>query len=126
MASALVFLTDKPLPAKGIQTKFDATFINSKKKDFKLLQSGDAPVIQGDIIVEVSKKDDINWKPFLNTLGSKWKTQIVPLIAKDSDHKDTVKQIEGYPIHPIAFNGVDALGDWYLDYVSGLLKVRLK
>ena len=126
MASALLFLTDKPLPTKGIQTKFDATFITSKKKEFKLLQDGEAPVIQGDIIVEVTKKDKLNWKPFLNALGSKWKTQIVPLIAKDSDHKDAVKQIEGYPIHPIAFNGVDAMGDWYLDYVSGLLKVRLK
>jgi len=126
MASALVFLTDKPLPTKGIQSKFDATFINSKKKDFNLLKSGDAPVMQGNIIVEVTKKDNIDWKLFLNALGSKWKTQIVPLIAKDSNHKDTVKQIEGYPIHPIALNGVDALGDWYLDYVSGLLKVRLK
>ena len=75
---------------------------------------------------EVTKKDKIDWKPFLNALGSKWKTQIVPLIAKDSNHKDTIQQIEGYPIHPIALNGVDAMGDWYLDYVSGLLKVRLK
>jgi len=48
------------------------------------------------------------------------------MISKDSNLKDTVKNITGYPIHPIAQNGIEALGDWYLDYVSGLLKVRLK
>ena len=126
MASALVFLTEKSLPAKGMQSHFDATFINSKKKEFKMLIEGEAPSIQGDIIVEVTKKDKIEWNVLLNALGSKWKTQIVPMISKDSNMKDTVEQIQGYPIHPIASNGVDALGEWYLHYVSGLLKVRLK
>ena len=126
MASALVFLTDKSLPAKGMQSHFDATFITSKKKEFKMLVEGEAPSIPGDIIVEVNKKDKVDWAPFLNALGSKWKTQIVPMISKDCNMKDTVEQIQGYPIHPIASNGVDALGEWYLHYVSGLLKVRLK
>ena len=91
-----------------------------------MLIEGEAPSIQGDIIVEVTKKDKIEWNVLLNALGSKWKTQIVPMISKDSNMKDTVEQIQGYPIHPIASNGVDALGEWYLHYVSGLLKVRLK
>jgi len=126
MASALVFITEKSLPKKGMHTKFDATFITKKEKAFKLLQSGEAPDIKGDIIVEILTKEKIDWAPLLNALGSKWKTQIVPLITKDSKLEDTVANITGYPIHPIALNGVEALGDWYLEYVSGLLKVRLK
>ena len=54
MASALVFLVDKPLTSKGPQTYFDATHITSKKKHFKTLQKGDTPDIKGDIIVEVN------------------------------------------------------------------------
>ena len=34
MASALVFLVDKPLTAKGPQTYFDAEHMTSKKKAF--------------------------------------------------------------------------------------------
>ena len=77
MASALVFLTNKPLPAKGPQNYFDATHITSKKRHFKTLQKGDAPNIQGDIIVEINQADKIGLTPMLNALGSKWKTQIV-------------------------------------------------
>ena len=126
MASALVFLTNKPLPAKGPQNYFDATHITSKKRHFKTLQKGDAPNIQGDIIVEVTYADKIEWTPMLNALGSKWKTQIVPIITKDFKLTNTVQAIQGYPIHPIALDGFSTLGDWYAEYVGSLLKVRLK
>ena len=126
MASALVFLTNKSLPAKGPQIYFDATHITSKKKHFKTLQKGDAPDIQGDIIVEITHADKIGLTPLLNALGSKWKTQIVPILTKDFKLVNTVKAIEGYPIHPIALDGFSTLGDWYAGYVAGLLKVKLK
>ena len=126
MASALVFLTNKPLPAKGPHNYFDATHITSKKRHFKTLHKGDAPNIQGDIIVEVTYADKIEWTPMLNALGSKWKTQIVPIITKDFKLINTVKAIQGYPIHPIALDGFSTLGDWYAEYVGSLLKVRLK
>ena len=126
MASALVFLTNKPLPAKGPQNYFDATHITSKKKHFKTLQKGDAPNIQGDIIVEINQADKIGLTPMLNALGSKWKTQIVPILTKDFKLTKTVQAIEGYPIHPIALDGFSTLGDWYAEYVASLLKVRLK
>ena len=126
MASALVFLVDKPLTAKGPQTYFDAEHITSKKKHFKTLVKGDAPDIAGDIIVEVSKKDKIDWVPFLNALGSKWKTQIVPILTKDSKLADTIQSITGYPIHPVALDGFNTLEDWYAQYVASLLKIRLK
>ena len=61
MASALVFLVDKPLTLKGPQTYFDATHITSKKKHFKTLLKGDAPDIKGDIIVEVTPADKVEW-----------------------------------------------------------------
>jgi len=126
MASALVFLTDKSLPAKGMQTRFDATFLTSKKKEWKQLCQGEAVTIKGDIIVEITYKDKIDWPVLLNALGSQFRTQVVPLITKDSKLIEIIPKIEGYPIHPIALNGFDALGDWYAEYVSGLLKVRLK
>ena len=126
MASALVFLVDKPLIAKGPQTYFDATHITVKKKHFKSLQKGEAPDIKGDIIVEVTTKDKIDWTLFLNALGSKWKTQIVPMISKDSKLLDLIKNIQGYPIHPVALEGFTSLKDWYAEYVASLLKVRLK
>ena len=126
MASALVFLVDKPLTSKGPQTYFNATHITSKKKHFKTLQNGDAPDIQGDIIVEINKADNIGLTPMLNALGSKWKTQIVPILTKDFKLVNTVKAIEGYPIHPIALDGFSTFGDWYAQYVASLLKVRLK
>ena len=126
MASALVFLTNKPLPAKGPQTYFDAVHITSKKKHFKTLQKGDTPDIKGDIIVEVKSSDKIGLTPMLNALGSKWKTQIVPILTKDFKMIKTVKEIQGYPIHPIALDGFSTLGDWYAEYVASLLKVRLK
>ena len=126
MASALVFLVDKPLKAKGPQTYFDAIHITSKKKHFKTLQKGEAPDIQGDIIVEVSHADKVEWTLMLNALGSKWKTQIVPMITKDYKLIDTVKAIQGYPIHPVSLDGFTSLADWYADYVASLLKVRLK
>ena len=126
MASALVFLTNKPLPAKGPQTYFDATHITSKKKHFKILQKGDTPNIKGDIIVEITHADKIGLTPMLNALGSKWKTQIVPILTKDFKLTKTVQAIEGYPIHPIALDGFRSLGDWYAEYVASLLKVRLK
>ncbi len=126
MASALVFLTNKSLPAKGPHTYFAATHITSKKKHFKTLLKGDAPDIKGDIIVEVTRADKIEWTPMLNALGSKWKTQIVPIITKDFKLINTVKAIQGYPIHPIALDGFSTLGDWYAEYVGSLLKVRLK
>ena len=126
MASALVFLVDKPLTSKGPQTYFDATHITSKKKHFKTLLKGDAPNIQGDIIVEINQADKIGLTPLLNAIGSKWKTQIVPILTKDFKLVNTVKAIEGYPIHPIALDGFSSLGDWYAEYVAGLLKVKLK
>ena len=126
MASALVFLTNKPLPAKGPQTYFDATHITSKNKYFKTLQKGDTPNIKGDIIVEITHADKIGLTPMLNALGSKWKTQIVPILTKDFKLTKTVQAIEGYPIHPIALDGFRSLGDWYAEYVASLLKVRLK
>ncbi len=126
MASALVFLVDKPLTAKGPQTYFDATHITAKKKHFKTLQKGEAPDIKGDIIIEVTIKDKIDWTLFLNALGSRWKTQIVPLIGKGSKLLDTIQTIEGYPVHPISIDGFDTLKVWYAEYVASLLKVRLK
>ena len=126
MASALVFLTNKPLPAKGPQNYFDATHITSKKNHFKTLQKGDTPNIKGDIIVEITHADKIGLTPMLNALGSKWKTQIVPILTKDFKLTKTVQAIEGYPIHPIALDGFRSLGDWYAEYVASLLKVRLK
>tara|TARA_Y100000114_G_C11668940_1_gene282807 strand:+ start:72 stop:455 length:384 start_codon:yes stop_codon:yes gene_type:complete len=126
MASALIFLTNKSLSAKGPQTYFDATHITSKNKHFKTLQKGDVPDIKGDIIVEVTHADKVEWTPLLNALGSKYKTQIVPMITKDFKPVNTVKAIEGYPIHPIALDGFSSLGDWYAEYVAGLLKVKLK
>ena len=126
MASALVFLTDKALKAKGPQTYFDATHITSKSKHFKTLQKGDTPDIKGDIIVEVTHADKIGLTPMLNALGSKWKTQIVPILTKDFKLVNTVKEIQGYPIHPIALDGYSSLGNWYAEYVASLLKVRLK
>ena len=126
MTSALVFLTDKALKAKGPQTYFDATHITSKSKHFKTLQKGDTPDIKGDIIVEVTHADKIGLTPMLNALGSKWKTQIVPILTKDSKLADAIKSITGYPIHPVALDGFNTLGDWYAQYVASLLKVRLK
>ena len=126
MASALVFLVDKPLKSKGPHSYFDATHINSKKKAFKTFEAGDIADIKGDIIVEVCTKDKVNWVPFLNAIGSKWKTQIVPLVNKDSKLLNTIQAIQGYPIHPIALDGFSSLGDWYAEYVASLLKVRLK
>ena len=96
------------------------------KKHFKTLAKGDAPDIAGDIIVEVSNKDKIDWVPFLNALGSKWKTQIVPILTKDFKLSNTVKEIQGYPIHPIVLDGFSTLGDWYAEYVASLLKDMLK
>ena len=126
MASALVFLVDKPLTSKGPQTYFDATHITSKKKHFKTLLKGDAPDIKGDIIVEVTPADKVEWKSMLNALGSKWKTQIVPILTKDFKMISTVKDIQGYPIHPVALYGFTSLKEWYAEYVASLLKVRLK
>ena len=126
MASALVFLVDKPLTSKGPQTYFDATHITSKKKHFKTLLKGDAPDIKGDIIVEVTPADKVEWKSMLNALGSKWKTQIVPILTKDFKMISTVKDIQGYPIHPVALDGFTLLKEWYAEYVASLLKVRLK
>ena len=110
MASALVFLTNKPLPAKGPQTYFDATHITSKKNHFKTLQKGDTPNIKGDIIVEITHADKIGLTPMLNALGSKWKTQIVPILTKNFKLTKTVQAIEGYPIHPIALDGFKPFG----------------
>ena len=126
MASALVFLVDKPLTSKGPQSYFDATHITSKKKHFKTLLKGDAPDIKGDIIVEVTPADKVEWKSMLNALGSKWKTQIVPILTKDFKMISTVKDIQGYPIHPVALDGFTSLKEWYAEYVASLLKVRLK
>jgi hypothetical protein len=126
MASALVFLVDKPLTAKGPQTYFDAEHMTSKKKAFKTLQKGEVPNIVGDIIVEVSLKDKVDLVPFLNAIGSKWKTQIVPMITKDTKLLELIKNIQGYPIHPVALEGFTSLQDWYAEYVASLLKVRLK
>ena len=126
MASALVFLTNKSLTAKGPHTYFDATHITSKKKHFKTLQQGDVPDIKGDIIVEITHADKIGLTPMLNALGSKWKTQIVPILTKDFKLTKTVQAIQGYPIHPISLDGFSSLGDWYAEYVASLLKVRLK
>ena len=126
MASALVFLTNKSLPSNGPQNYFDAVHITSKKKHFKTLQKGDVPDIKGDIIVEITHSDKIGLTPLLNALGSKWKTQIIPILTKDFKLVNTVKEIQGYPIHPIVLDGFSTLGDWYAEYVASLLKVRLK
>ena len=54
MAAGLIFLVDKPLPAKGPQTGFDAIFINSKHKAYKKILDGEVPSnVNKDIILEI-------------------------------------------------------------------------
>jgi|TARA_Y100000310_G_C20434481_1_gene693075 hypothetical protein len=130
MAAGLIFLVDKPLPAKGPQLGFKATFINSKHKAYKKIIEGNIPKTianAGDIILEIVNNKEINWVKLLNNLGgSGFRTQVIPLLTKDSKLKSTVEKIEGCPIHPVPLDAFTTLGQWYYNYLAGLLRVRVK
>ena len=127
MAAGLIFLVDKPLPAKGPQIGFDAVFINSKHKAYKKILNGEVPKnVNKDIILEiVGGKVDLF--KILNTLGGiVFKTQVIPLIAKKSKLAPVIEKIRGCPVHPVPIDAFETLGQWYYNYLAGLLRVRVK
>ena len=128
MAAGLIFLVDKPLPAKGPQIGFEATFINNKHKAYKKILNGEVPrtFTNKDIILEVVN-GNIDWFKLLNTLGGNgFRTQVVPLIGKNSKLGDVIKKIAGCPVHPVPLDAFSSLGNWYYKYLAGLLRVRIK
>ena len=127
MAAGLIFLVDKPLPAKGPQIGFDAVFINSKHKAYKKILNGEVPKnVNKDIILEIIG-GKIDWFKLLNTLGgSGFKTQVIPLIAKKSKLAPVIEKIRGCPVHPVPLDAFETLGQWYYNYLAGLLRVRVK
>jgi hypothetical protein len=127
MASSLIFLVDKALPSKGPQSGFDATFINSKHKAYKKILGGEVPSnLHKDIILEIIG-GKIDWVKLLNTLGGNgFKTQVIPLISKSSKLSPVIAKIQGCPIHPVPLDAFTTLGQWYYNYLAGLLRVRVK
>ena len=128
MAAGLIFLVDKPLPAKGPQVGFSATFVNSKHKAYKKILLGEVhkTLLNKDIIIEIVK-GNIDWFKLLNTLGGNgFKTQVIPLIGKNSKLKKVIEEIKGCPIHPVPLDAFETLGQWYYNYLAGLLRVRVK
>ena len=127
MAAGLIFLVDKPLPAKGPQTGFDALFINSKHKAYKKILNGEVPSnVNKDIILEIVS-GKIDWFKLLNTLGANgFRTQVIPLITKNSKLAPVVEKIRGCPVHPVPLDAFATFGQWYYNYLAGLLRVRVK
>jgi len=127
MAAGLIFLVDKPLPAKGPQIGFEATFINNKHKAYKKILNGEVPrSLNKDIILEIIG-GEIDWVKLLNTLGGNgFKTQVIPLISKSSKLAPVVEKIKGCPVHPVPLDAFTTLGQWYYNYLAGLLRVKVK